>query len=144
QPAGLGPPFITAVPLPDADGIDQGGIRLPGIAAPLATHTGWNLRRPEIGAGGKLARWSGSMLPFAADEAGRGTAGDPRPSLETRYGSQEGYAEAIEGAAGELLDRGFLLARDLPSIRKIALRRYDAIAGHRPSDSSCRYTLGDP
>ncbi len=69
QPAGFGPPFVTRVPLPDADGNDRGGIRLPEIAVPLGTYTGWNLRRPEVGAPARLARWSGSFVPFARDEA---------------------------------------------------------------------------
>ena len=142
-PAGLGAPFVTAVPLPDQDGIDQGGIRLPGIAAPLATHTGWNLRRPEIGAGGRLARWSGSMLPFASDEAERKRTGDPRPSLEARYGGRPGYADAVERASAALVDQGFLLERDLPLVQESALRRFDKIARHRQGDPSCGYSTGD-
>jgi len=141
QPAGLGAPFVTAVPLPDEDGLDQGGIRLPGIAAPLATHTGWNLRRPEIGAPGKLARWSGSMLPFAADEADRQEAGDPRSSLEARYGSREAYGQAIERAASVLVGQGFLLMADVPKVKAAARRRFDKVIEHQPNDSSCTYSL---
>ncbi|MEZ5933789.1 MAG: alpha/beta hydrolase domain-containing protein [Alphaproteobacteria bacterium] len=141
QPPRLGPPFITAVPLPDEDGIDLGGIRLPGIAAPLATHTGWNLRRPEIGAAGKLARWSGSMLPFAATETDRKSAGDPRPSLEERYGSKEGYARAIDQAASALVDQGFLLVRDVSEVTASALGRFDKVSRHRQDDASCTYSL---
>lgn len=141
QPAGLGNPFETAVPLPDDDGIDLGGIRLPGIAVPLATHTGWNIRRPEIGAEGKLARWSGSMLPFAPDKDTRGKTGDPRPSLETRYGSRKDYAEAIERASVALVDGGFLLEADTSKVKAAALRRFDKIRNHSPADLSCAYSL---
>ncbi|MDH3662141.1 MAG: alpha/beta hydrolase domain-containing protein [Alphaproteobacteria bacterium] len=143
QPAGFGPRFVTAVPLPDADGIDQGGIRLPGLAAPLATHTGWNLRRAEIGAAGKLARWSGSMLPFIEGEADRAAAGDPRPSLEARYGSREAYALAIERAAHGLVDGGYLLEADLSEVTRAALRRFDKISRHRRNDPSCAYSVAD-
>lgn len=143
QPARLGPAFTTLVPLPDADGIDRGGIPLPGIAAPLATHTGWNLRRPEIGAAGKLARWSGSMLPFPLDEVVRKASGDPRLSLDERYGSTEGYALAIGRAANALAEKGFLLRRDVPHIKKAALRRFEKIAEHRQQDLSCDYSLPD-
>ena len=141
QPAGLGEPFVTAVPLPDDDGIDLGGIRLPGIAVPLATHTGWNLRRPEIGADDKLARWSGSMLPFAANERDRQNAGDPRPSLEARYGSREDYGEAVERASATLVRQGFLLEADVSKVKATALRRFDQIITHPPSDPSCAYSL---
>ncbi|MGI9503137.1 MAG: alpha/beta hydrolase domain-containing protein, partial [Geminicoccaceae bacterium] len=141
QPAGLGDRFVTTVPLPDEDGIDLGGIRLPGIAAPLATHTGWNLRRPEIGAEDQLARWSGSMLPFAVDERDRQSAGDPRPSLEARYGSREGYAEAVERASSVLVGQGFLLEEDVPDVKAAALRRFDNVSTHVPGDLSCAYSL---
>lgn len=144
QPAGFGPPFVTAVPLPDDDGIDRGGIRLPGMAAPLATHTGWNLRRPEIGAAGKLARWSGSMLPFAADEERRVETGDPRPSLKGRYSSKEGYRQAVEQAANRLVEQRFLLAADVAEVTSAALRRFDKIIRHRADDPSCTYSLADP
>ena len=124
QPADLGPSFVTAVPLPDADGIDRGGIRLPGIAMPLATHTGWNLRRPEIGASDKLARWSGSMLPLLSDEASRKAAGDPRPTLKSRYDSRAAFALAIEETANALVDEGFVLAEDVPEVTASALRPF--------------------
>ena len=70
QPPEFGPPYVTRVPQPDADGNDLGGIRLPAVALPLGTYTGWNLRRPEIGAPDKLARWSGSFIPFAPTAGG--------------------------------------------------------------------------
>ena len=40
----------TLVPAVDADGNEIAGIRLPDIAVPLATYTGWNLRKKEVGA----------------------------------------------------------------------------------------------
>jgi hypothetical protein len=40
----LGSPYPVFVPTTDADGNDIAGIRLPDIAAPLATYSGWNLR----------------------------------------------------------------------------------------------------
>lgn len=143
QPAGLGPPFVTAVPLPDIDGIDRGGIRLPAVAVPLATYTGWNLRRAEIGAPDKLARWSGSMLPFPLDDAGREVAGDPRRSVAVRHASADDYALAIEQAAKALLARRFLLEGDLSLIKKTARHRFEKIGAHQRSDPSCVYSLTD-
>ena len=116
QPPKFGPPYVTRVPLPDADGNDLGGIRLPDLAVPLGTYTGWNLRGPEIGAPDKLARWSGSFVPFAPTEAARRAAGDPRPSLEARYASRAEYRDRIQAAARELVTDGFLRADDVPGL----------------------------
>jgi hypothetical protein len=111
QPPDLGPPYVTRVPLPDADGNDMGGIRLPAIAVPVGTYTGWNLRRPEVGAPDKLARWSGSSMPLASNETMRTALADPRPSLEARYASRADYEGRIEAAAGALAADGFLRRR---------------------------------
>jgi hypothetical protein len=143
QPAKLGETFVTAVPLVDRDGLDLGGIRLPEIAVPLATHTGWNLRRPETGAPTKLARWSGSMLPFPSTDAIRSATKDPRRSIEQRYPSKEDYARKIKAAADDLVDRRFLLARDRDDITEAALERFEKVQSHVPSDTACAFTQLD-
>ena len=143
QPPDFGPPFITAVPQPDADGNDRGGIRLPAIAVPLGTYTGWNLRRPEVGAADDLARWSGSFLPFARSEAERRAAGDPRPSLEERYRSRADYEAKVKGAAEALVRAGFLLEADVAAITARAGALYDRLREHRPDDLSCAFELDD-
>jgi hypothetical protein len=38
--------------------------------------------------------------------------GDPRLSLEERYGTHAGSMKAVEGAAAQLLRQGFLLEED--------------------------------
>src|SRR6185369_6192250 len=55
-PPRVGAPYCTLVPAVDADGNERAGIRLPEIAVPLATFTGWNLRSERVGAAGALAR----------------------------------------------------------------------------------------
>jgi hypothetical protein len=70
----------------DTDGNEIAGIRLPPIAVPLGTHTGWNVYRAEPL---ELADRDGSLIPFARTKAEREAAGDPRPSLAERYGSRE-------------------------------------------------------
>jgi hypothetical protein len=47
EPPRIGKAFPVMVPQVDADGIDLGGIRLPEVAVPLGTYTGWN-PRPSI------------------------------------------------------------------------------------------------
>lgn len=140
QPAKLGRPFVTTVPLPDVDGLDLGGIRLPEIAVPVATHTGWNLRHAETGAPTKLARWSGSMMPFPADDEVRAATGDPRRSLQSRYRSSDDYAAKFGTVARDLVVRRFLLARDVDDIEEAALERFERIRAHASSDTACTFT----
>ena len=54
----------------------------------------------------------GSYIPFAETQAEREAAGDPRPSLEERYGTHEGYVNAVTDAANSLVAQGFLLPED--------------------------------
>jgi hypothetical protein len=143
QPPEFGPPYVTRVPLPDADGNDRGGIRLPAVALPLGTYTGWNLRRPEVGAPDKLARWSGSFIPFAPTAAAQRASGDPRLALEARYASRADYERRSAAAAAALVDQRFLLARDVPEIAARAGAFYERLLAHAPDDPSCAYTLGD-
>ena len=76
--------YRTLVCKVDADGNEVAGIRLPDIAVPLATYTGWNEYKPPYPTG-ELADRDGSCLPFAFDKAAREAAGDPRPSIAERY-----------------------------------------------------------
>ena len=51
-------------------------------------------------------------MPFARTRAEREAAGDPRPSLEERYGTQEGYVCAVRRAADRLVRDRYLLPDD--------------------------------
>ena len=103
--------YGARLPQVDADGNEIAGIRLPPIAVPIATYTGWNLYKspyPE----GELCDREGSYLPFAASRAARKAAGDPRLSLEERYGSRMAYVKQVEEAAQALVDARLLLPED--------------------------------
>ena len=76
--------YRTLVCKVDADGNEAAGVRLPDIAVPLATYSGWNEYKPPYPKG-ELADRDGSCLPFALDKAAREAAGDPRPSIAERY-----------------------------------------------------------
>jgi hypothetical protein len=104
-------PYRPLVPLVDADGNETTGIRLPDIAVPLGTYTGWNLYRqpyPE----GELCDRYGTYAPFAATRAEREASGDPRPSLAERYGGHAGYVRRVEQAVRSLVAERLLLAED--------------------------------
>lgn len=87
------------------------GIRLPDIAAPLGTFTGWNIRGEGFAEGALMV--VGSFIPFAATTAARNAAGDPRLSLEERYPTHAHYVDAVARAAAELEGKRLLLAEDV-------------------------------
>ena len=95
-PAKTGKPYAVYVPQVDADGNDVGGIRVPELAAPLATYTGWNLRHPETGAPVDVVQLTGSYRPFARTRAERDQSGDPRVSIAERYPSREAFIERVQ------------------------------------------------
>ena len=103
--------YGARVPNIDADGNETSGIRLPDIAVPLATHTGWNLYKAPFPAG-ELCDREGSYVPFAATRAEREARNDPRPSLEERYGSHASYVRLVEKAAQGLVGERLLLQED--------------------------------
>ncbi len=138
-PPRLGKPFATLVPRPDADGLDQGSIALPEVLLPLGTRTGFNTRNEAAGFPGATGRWDGSFLPFARTEAERQASGDPRPSLEARYGSRAAYEEKVRAAAADVVRRGFLLPQDVDALVSEAGGLYDRIMARDPADRSCRY-----
>jgi Alpha/beta hydrolase domain len=107
----LGPRYTVLVPKPDQDGLDIAGIRPIQIRAPLGTNTGWNLRAPGFRET-DLCFLTGSYIPFATTEAERLASGDPRESLEERYGDHAGFVRAVRRAALQLLRQGFLLLED--------------------------------
>jgi Alpha/beta hydrolase domain len=117
------------VPDVDEDGNERAGIRLPDVAVPLATYTGWNFRKPSIGAAGELASLLGSSIFFPATRAAREAAKDPRRSIEERYRSQQDYLARVEQAADALVKAGYLLVDDEPRILQRASDQWDMAIG---------------
>lgn len=115
--------YTPLVPQVDDDGNEVAGIRLPDMAVPLATYTGWNLYKapyPE----GELCDREGSYLPLAKTEAERQATGDPRLSLQERYVSQETYVQKVKDSVRELQEARLLLPED-------AARFVDEAAGRK-------------
>ena len=110
-PPKVGPSYSILVPKSDGDGLNIAGVRPMEIRAPLGTNAGWNIRADEA-RGPNLCGLRGTYVPFAATRAERTAAGDPRPSLQERYESHEGYVNAVRKAARELIDERFLLEED--------------------------------
>jgi hypothetical protein len=98
--------LVSAV---DADGNEAAGIRLPPIAVPIATYTGWNVYKKEPS---ELCDRDGSFIAFSKTRAEREAAGDPRLSIEERYGSRADYVAKVKAAADALVAERLLLPAD--------------------------------
>jgi len=112
QPPLNGPSYAIRLPKTDGIGIDLAGVHQIESRVPLGTSTGWNLRSPAHRGPNNLCVLTGSYFPFAATAAERLLSGDPRPSLQERYGSHQGFVNAVEKAADELVKERFLLEVD--------------------------------
>ena len=128
------PPIITKVlPVYTAKVNTDGNENVTGMLtvlgeAPLGTYVGWNLAttgwygpNASNGSGsvGQVfagAGNSGGYWPFWDTQANRTTAGDPRPSLEERYGTHAGYVCVVTAAVNKAVQQRFLLASDAPTL----------------------------
>jgi len=129
EPPAIGKLFPVLVPQVNGDGNELSGIRMPELAVPLATYTGWNLFNETVGPTNVLASMQGSFIPFAKTRADRDKANDPRPSVEERYKSREEYITLVTKAANDLADKGYLLKQDVPRIVEQAGTRWDFVMG---------------
>jgi hypothetical protein len=105
-----GPIYPSFVPKTDADGNDIAGVRLPEVQVPIATYTGWALRAAPHNDDG--CEGSGQYIPFPKTKADRIESGDPRLSLEERYGNMAAYSAMLRSAIDSLVKAGFLLPFD--------------------------------
>jgi hypothetical protein len=129
EPPALGGPYAVLVPQVDADGNDMGGVRLPEIAAPLGTYTGWNVQVPEYRGLHYLAGLLGSFEPFARTRADRERSGDVRRSIADRYRDRQDYLNQVERAARDLVKQRLLLASDVPAVLRRAAIMWDGLVG---------------
>jgi hypothetical protein len=123
-PTNMPPPILhvikTLVPRVNADGNEVGGIPTVQNDAPLGTYLGWNITAGPGDVGyegrpfhkGQVCNYVGGMVPFFKTKAQRVAAGDPRLSLEERYGTHAGYVAAVTAAANNAFAKGYLLAAD--------------------------------
>lgn len=111
QPPTVKQVIPTLVPKADADGNDVGGVPSVLRQVPLGTYLGWNV----IASGfdkGKICVLNGAFIPFARTKAERTASGDPRLSLEERYGNHRAYVDAVKTAAERAVAERFLLRSD--------------------------------
>src|SRR6266853_2512758 len=113
DPSNLPPPIRSAikmlVPKVDADGNELGGVPTVLRDAPLGTYLGWNITASGFHAA-QTCNYVGGMVPFAKTRAQRLANGDPRLSLEERYGTHAGYVAAVTAAADNAACQGYMFA----------------------------------
>ncbi len=108
--------YPILVPQVDSDGNEVAGVKMPDVAVPLATYTGWNLFNAESGPTTLLSSMQGSYVPLARTRADRERANDPRPSIAERYANREQYVAGVSASARELVQQGFLLEEDIAAL----------------------------
>ena len=91
--------YRTLVAKVDADGNEVAGVRLPDIAVPLATYTGWNEYKPPYPKG-EIADRDGSYFAFTADKIAR------------LYPDAATYLAKVQAAVDQLKKDRFLLQED--------------------------------
>jgi Alpha/beta hydrolase domain len=101
----------TLVPRVNKDGNDEVGVRSVLHQAPLGTYVGWNVTAAGFYKG-SICGLNGGYIPFAKTKAERMASDDPRPSLEERYATHDGYVAAVKAAAQKAVKQRFLLPED--------------------------------
>jgi hypothetical protein len=120
EPPKVGEPFPVLVPTVDADGNERDGVRLPEIAVPLATYTGWNLRDPLIGAPDQRVAFEVSYIRFPRTAEERQKTGDPRRSIAERYAGREDYLRQYAKAVDDLVKQRWIIPDDRESMMRRA------------------------
>ncbi|MBT2302076.1 hypothetical protein J7E70_16560 [Variovorax paradoxus] len=121
--------YRALLPRTDADGHDMDGVRLPDVEVPLATYSGWNLRKAGF-AENDLCGLNGISIPFAKDAAERTARRDPRPSIAERYRTRTEYVHRVKAAADNLRESGFMLDEDVQ--RTVERARMEPRVGFLP------------
>ena len=115
QPPRIRQVLPTYVPRVDRDGNETSGVPSVLHRAPLGTYVGWNVTASGFFAG-QGCGFAGGYLPFPRTRAEREASGDPRLSIEERYGTLDGYVCVVRRAASGAVTERFLLQSDADRI----------------------------
>ena len=91
---------------------DSGRLSVSRLFSAAATRSWNSFAVPNPGGTLRVSSAEAGMVPFARTKAERLANGDPRLSLEERYGTHDGYVAAVKAAAADAMARGFLLQAD--------------------------------
>jgi Alpha/beta hydrolase domain len=107
------------VPRVNTDGNETSGVPSVQLQVPLGTYTGFNELAAGYGKGGNCV-FFGGFIPFAKTKAERAAKGDPRLSLEERYGDHAGFVAKVREAVTKQQAEGWLLPDDAARLLKEA------------------------
>ena len=127
EPPQTGEPYRVLVPQVNSDGNDVAGIRLPEVAVPLGTYTGWNVTVPQLSELRYLSGLVGGFEPFARTKEQRLANGDTRLSIAERYSGRQDYLGKVRRAADDLVRQRFLRVEDVPAVLQAAERMWNAV-----------------
>jgi hypothetical protein len=127
EPPKLGTAFQILVPQVNADGNDVSGIRLPELAVPLGTYTGWNVTIPRLSELGYLSGLVGGFEPFPLTKEQREHSNDARLSIAERYTGRQDYLDRVKRAADDLVRQRFMRGEDIPSVLQRAEQIWNAV-----------------
>lgn len=113
--------YRVLVPRSGPDGNPLGCLSAPEVAVPVGTYASWRLRSADGPAANELYSLSGSYIPFPLTEADRKESGDPRRSVDERYGTLEKYLEQLQAQCKDYEKAGYLLPED--SERTLEIQR---------------------
>lgn len=127
EPPQTGEPYRVLVPQVNSDGNDVAGIRLPEVAVPIGTYTGWNVTVPQLSELRYLSGLVGGFEPFARTKEQRLANGDTRLSIAERYSGRQEYLGKVKRAADDLVRQRFLRVEDVPAVLQAAERMWNAV-----------------
>jgi len=127
EPPQTGEPYRVLVPQVNSDGNDLAGIRLPEVAVPIGTYTGWNVTVPQLSELRYLSGLVGGFEPFARTKEQRLANGDTRLSIAERYSGRQDFLVKVRRAADDLVRQRFLRVEDVPAVLQAAERMWNAV-----------------
>lgn len=108
-------PYPVMEPQVDANGNETSGVRVPDVAVPIGTFTGWNLRGTGHAVGDGCVS-SGATVPFAVDSAAKAGGTDSRQTLADLYAGRADYQAKVAAQADALVAKGYLLQKDADNV----------------------------
>ena len=119
------PYFRRMIPLlvakVNSDGNELSGVPSVLHQAPLGTYLGWNITASGFYKD-QICGFTGGYVPFAKTKHDRVAAGDPRLSIEERYGTQKAYISVVRAAAEKAVKDRFLLPEDAERLVREAVQ----------------------
>lgn len=113
EPPTPGALFPLYVPQVDRDGNELGGIRMPEVAVPLATYTGWNYR-------------SGPNVPrYYLNDMTGSTIPRPVADIKQKFPTRAAYEAETQKVTDTLIQQRLLLPRDATRVTKRSGDFYD-------------------